>query len=351
MSPTAARSPVPRAARQADSDGELNIPPGLLGCVWLVLVVLTILEAAKELFGLSGPQALYETWFHNGVIVVAAALVLLRAAHERRARRAWLAIGLAMVSWGIGSVSWSIVYGTNPHPPYPTFADIFWLLWYPLVGVGIASLIRLRVHRFVLHRWLDGLALILLVLAAGVALVLQRDADHVAHGVLAMTVGFSYPVLDVLLIGAVLGVYGVLGWHPDRVWALLGLGIVATAVADATFAVQQAQGRTGDRRYDFVWTLGALLISYAAWVRAPREPGGAEQVFGLRAVALPLLAQALAAGIQIYAFILPINETERLITVVVLAIAAVQIFLARPRPASDASGRGAEAAGETRDHA
>lgn len=351
MSPLAAGSSSPRAGRRVDPDGELYAPPALLGCVWLALAVLTILEASKEVFGLGGPQALYETWFHNGVIIAAAALVLWRAAYEPRARTAWLAIGLAMVSWCIGSVSWSIVYGASTHPPYPTFADIFWLLWYPLVGVGVANLIRLRVHRFVLHRWLDGVALILLVLAAGAALVLRRDPAHLAHGAFAIIVGYSYPVLDVLLVGAILGVYGLLGWRPDRVWAVLGLGILATALVDATFAVQQAQGLAGDRRYDFVWTVGAVLISYAAWVRAPRPSGEAEQVYGLRAVALPLLAQALAAGIQIYAFIRPINETERLVTVVVLAVSAVQIFLTRPHPATDAPGHGAEAVDQSRHQA
>jgi hypothetical protein len=327
-----------RSASQVDPDGELSAAPALLIYAWVVLGILVALEAAKELFGISGPPSLYEAWFPDTVIAVAGILVLVRAGYEPRARRAWLVIGLALLSWCIANVSWSLVYGTRPRPPYPTFADGLWLLWYPLLAAGIIYLIRLRVHRFVLHRWLDGLAVILLVLAAGVVLVIQPDFHNLSGGALATTIGFSYPVLDVLLIGAILGVVGLLGWRPDRVWLLLGLGILATAIADATFAVQQARGHVPNSRYAFVWALGALLIAYAAWVRAPGPPGEVEHVVGLRAVALPLIANALAIGIQIYAFLRPVNETERLITVVVLVVSSVQIFLTRPRPATVASG-------------
>jgi hypothetical protein len=313
----------------------------LLVYAWVVLGILVALEAAKELLGISGPPSLYEAWFPDTVIAVAGVLVLVRATREPRARSAWLVIGLALLSWCISNVSWSLVYGARPRPPYPTFADGLWLLWYPLVAAGIIFLIRLRVHPFVLHRWLDGLAVILVVLAAGVVLAIQPHAHDLSGGALATTVGFSYPALDVLLIGAILGVYGLLGWRPDRVWLFLGLGILATAIADATFAMQQAKGAVPSDRYAFVWALGAVLIAYAAWVRAPGPPGEVEQVVGLRAVALPLIANALAIGIQIYAFFRPVNETERLITVLVLVVSSVQIFLTRPRaPASQLSGHG-----------
>jgi hypothetical protein len=304
------------------------------------LGILVALEAVREIFGVGGPSSLYETGFHDAVIAAAGALVLLRAAHEPIARSAWLVIGLAIVSWCIGDLSWSLVYGPRPRAPYPTFADGLWLLWYPLVAAGIIYLIRSRVHRFVFHRWLDGLALVLLVLAAGVVLVIKPDAHDLSGGALAMTVGFGYPVLDVLLIGAIIGVFGQLGWRPDPVWLFLGLGILATAAADVTYAVEQARGVVPSDRYAFVWALGAALIAYAAWVRAPAPPEEVEHLVGLRAVALPLIANALAIGIQIYAFLRPVNETERLITVLVLVVSSVQIFLTRPRAATDASGHG-----------
>jgi diguanylate cyclase len=144
-------------------------------------------------------------------------------------------------------------------------------------------------------------------------------------------IDFSYPVLDVLLIGAVIGVFGILGWRPDRVWILLGVGLLVMGAADAAFAIQQAHGIADGGHYDFVWTLGALLIAYAAWVRAPDVVNGGEAAVGLRVVALALLANALAIAIQIYAFFGEIGRSERIVTAAVLLVSSVQIVLARPR--------------------
>ena len=165
-----------------------------------------------------------------------------------------------------------MAYGGQAHVPYPSFADVLWVAWYPLVGLGIYYLIRVRVPQFELHRWMDGIAVTLLVLAAGFALVIQPATAHKTVGSLAAVVAFGYPVLDVLLIGAILGVYGLLGWRPDTMWLLIGLAIVSTSVADAVFAVQEAEARAvvSANSYNFIWTAGALLLALAAWAGRPR---------------------------------------------------------------------------------
>jgi hypothetical protein len=326
------RRSAPRLGdRRVDADGELITNPPGLGYVWAVLALLTALEAANELFGIGGPRELYEVWLHDLVLAAAAALVLARAVYAPSTRKAWAAFGTAMVIWCLGSVAWSIVYGGRAHPPYPTFADILWLLWYPLMAVGIVYLIRFRVRRFELHRWMDGMAVTLLVLVAGFALVVQPAADQTSQGLLATIVDFSYPVLDVILIGAVLGVYGLLGWRPDGMWVLIGLGIVTTSIADAAFAVQEARGVADSGHYDFVWTVGALLIAAAAWIRTPDDAAGDERVTGMRAIALALVAEALAIGIQVYALFHEVGKSERVVTIVVLLVASAQIVLTRPR--------------------
>jgi hypothetical protein len=323
-------SSEPRAGDRADEEGELYASPSWLSLVWLVLVVLTCLEAVNEIFGIGGPSSLYELWFHDAILAVASVLILARAAYEPKARRAWLAFGLAMTCWSVGTIGWSIVYGSQASPPYPTFADVFWLAWYPLMFVGIAALIHVRVRNFELHRWMDGIAVVLVVLVAGFAFVVQPVAEQSHQGALATVVDFSYPVLDIVLIGTILGVYGLVGWRPDRMWLLIGVGTLMTTIADAAFAVQEARG-VADYHYDFVWTLGALALAYAAWVRVPADRRPLERVTGLRAVALPLLAQALAIGIQISAFFRPENESQEVVTLLVLVVASVQIILTRPR--------------------
>ena len=223
-----------------------------------------------------------------------------------------------MLLWSIGNIGWSIVYGGRADVPYPSFTDILWLLWYPLVAMGVALLIGVHVERFELHRWMDGVTVALLVLAGGFAIVIEPVAHQTVEGVSATVVDFSYPVLDLLLMGSILGVYGLLGWRPDAMWILLGFGVLATTAADAAFAVQKAHGLTDNRPYDFVWTVGAVLIACAAWITSSSAGRSRAEVTGMRAIALLLVAQALAAGIQLYALFGELGKSERIVTLIVL---------------------------------
>jgi hypothetical protein len=315
----------------ADEFGELHERPLWVVVAWSVLAGLAVTEAMREVAGLPGPDSLYEQWIHDGVLVGATVLVLARAAVESTARRAWLAFGVGMALWAAGTVAWSVVYGSRSTVPYPTFADVLWLAWYPLTALGVVELIRLRFDRFEWHRWMDGIAVVLMALAFGFALVIEPAAHETTQRTVATVVDFSYPVLDVLLTGTVLGVYALLGWRPDGMWVLIGLGVLAMTGADAAFAVQEARGVANDSSYAFVWTFGALALALAAWARTPDAPAGTEAVTGLRAVALPLVAQALAIGVQIYALVHEVGKSERVVTILVLVIASVQIVLTRPR--------------------
>ncbi len=248
-----------------DSEGELLDAPAGLRYVWIVLIAMTALEAGNELGWIGGPASLFQLWIHDSVLAAAAVLMLARASFEPTARRAWLAFGSATAVWCVGSIAWSIAYGSEAHPPYPTFADVFWLLWYPLTVAGIVLLIRVRFRQFELHRWMDGVAVVMIVLVAGFALVVQPVAEESSLGWLATIVDFSYPVLDVLLFGAVLGIYGLLGWKPDAMWILIGFGIVAMTSADAAFAVQEARGVV-----EAVTTTSSGRLAPCSW---PTPPG------------------------------------------------------------------------------
>jgi hypothetical protein len=114
-------------------------------------------------------------------------------------------------------------------------------------------------------------------------------------------------------------------------WVLLGVGLTVLAVGDAVYSVQildHAYHLGGE--FDVTWAAGTLLIAFAAW---EPHPGRLEvrPVTGWRAIALPVAAQLFAIGIQIYAFFDELARSERVLTVLVLIIAVVQIVIARPR--------------------
>lgn len=321
---------APSAAVTAGTTPEMAAAHRHSRYLWLLLIALVGAEAAHELFGLPGPSTLYESWIHSSLIFAAALICLARAVRERSDRAAWLALGVGMVCWGAGTALWHLLYDGEAHPPYPSPADVLWLLWYPLTALGIALLIRTRVRHFELHRWMDGIAVMLLVLAAAFPITLQPVDQYLHRSPLAATVDISYPVLDTLLLGAILGTFGLMAWRPGRVWLLLGFGCLIMALADVAFAVEQARGIASDNRYDFIWAAGALCIAYAASVMPDAyEP---RQLFGLKAIALPLAAQLFAVVLQVCIVLFPSfdTETHRIVVLVVLIIASVQLVLARP---------------------
>jgi len=304
--------------------------PRWLGFVWVVLCALALLEGLHELTGF-GSHELLDNWLHVVVIAASGALCLLRAWQEPRGRAAWAAFGAALAAWAFGDVLWAALYDGDPDPPYPSVGDVFWLAWYPLVAFAIGALIRTRIEGFELHRWLDGLALVLIVIIPGFVFVLDPVAEKAHEGTLATIVDFSYPILDVVLLGALLGVYGVLAWRPGRMWLVLGLGLACITISDIISAVQQERGEiSGD--FMVSWTVGALLVAYAAWLSHTHHE---VDVFGWRAIALAVAAQALAAAIQIYGLFGEIGESERVVTLAILAIATTQIIMSRPRKPED----------------
>jgi hypothetical protein len=336
---TAARRAGGGLARErppaADQAPALRIDaPGWARFAIGMLATLLALEIAHDLLGLPGPGSLYDVWFDTAVVSGSAGLCLARAWREPIHRGAWSAIGAGMLSWAAGSILWELQYSGVVHPPYPTLSDVLWLLWYPFTAVGLGLLIKERVPRFQLHAWMDGLVVALLVIAAALPLTLHPVEQYFGNYELAGLADISYPLLDTLLLGALLGTFGLLGWRPDSAWILIASACVVMTVADAAFAVQQARGVADQEHYGFFWSAGALMIAWAAWVpgvhrHTPR------QLYGWSAIALPLFAQLLAVVLQLGIVLFPSfdTETHKVTVLVVLVVATVQLIVARPRAA------------------
>jgi hypothetical protein len=306
------------------------------------MAVLVALYAAHQGVGLGGRgvDGLFDYWINDGLLWCAALACVGGALHESRSRAAWLLVALALASWAIGDTIWSIRFGSAAAPPPTSISDVFWLAWYPLIVAALALLVRERVPGFELHRWIDGVAVMLLVATPWVALFLQPVAEHSSASGLAIVLDFAYPLGDALLVGAVLGVFALMGWRPGRMWLALGVALTVTGVADAISSVQ-ALAHSHDRGvYDAAWAGAAILVAYAAW---QPYPGRLErrEVTGWSAIALAIAAQALGASIQTYAIFDEIPTSERILTVAVLIIAMIQIVVSRPRRRSDSPARDA----------
>jgi hypothetical protein len=304
-----------------------------LGLIWPVLAVLVAAYAAHEDLGLggAGTNEFFSSWLNDALLWASAALCLVGALRVRRGRGAWVLAALALASWAIGDTIWSVRFGPSGATPLTSISDVFWLAWYPLILAALVVLVRDRIAAFELDRWIDGVAVMLLVTIPWVAVFLAPVDAHAHVSALADVVDFAYPIGNAVVFGATLGVYALMGWRPGRMWLLLGVGLGAMGIADAIYVVQ-ALDHSGHplATYDAAWAAGALLIAYASWQPHPGRLRP-KRVFGWPAIILPLTAQALAVGVQLYGLFHELPRSERALTLVVLLIAMVQIVVSRPR--------------------
>jgi hypothetical protein len=312
--------------------------PRFVRVLFVVLVVVVVGLAVHGLVGIGGDGI--HTWLDEVVSCtaewLAALLCAIGAWRSQRTRGAWMLVALAIALWALGDTIWAI--RGNPDAS-ATISDVMWLAWYPLMVAALVLLVRDRVPRFELHRWIDGLIVMLVVITPWVALFLEPAAQHSNNSSVVDVVDFAYPLGDAILVGATLGVLALMGWRSAPMWTALLIAFTALGIADAIYSVD-ALGHTysSDTVFDAMWLGGMVLIAYAAWLP---HPGRLEpvEVYGWKAIALPLAAQCFALGLQVYGLFDHIPLGERVLTIVVLFIAIVQIVVSRPRaPARDDGG-------------
>ena len=173
----------------------------------------------------------------------------------------------------------------------------------------------------------------LIVATPWAALFLEPAAQHSGVSVAAEAVDFAYPLGDVVIVGATLGVLALMGWRAGAMWTALCVGFASLGIADAIYSVDAlGHSYSTETSFDALWLAGVMLVAYAAWLPHPGKLDPV-RVTGWKAVALPLAAQTFAVLLQIYGLFFYVPPAERILTIVVLLIAIVQIVVTRPRDA------------------
>ena len=340
------------AAKATDASGSETLTSEWMSApvrfALLVLLWIVTFDALHEIFGLAdsgapfyppslgtagsaaGYSNLIDSYFYDLVATGAGILMLVHGLSDR-SERGWVLLALGTFSWVVGDilVDLSIGLDLGGAAKGVMASDVFWLAWYPLAAGGLMMLVRARFTDFDFARWVDGIALALVIATPGVALALQPAVDE-SHGkLLAQIVNIAYPAGDILLLGATIGVIALTGWRPGRSWYLLSLGLSVWVVADAIYVVEKTKGTYVSGVYDYLWPTGLLIMAYAAW--QPRSAYSARQLFGWKAVLLPIACQIFALGTQVWGLVSHIGESERIMTIAVLTVVIVQLYLSRPR--------------------
>lgn len=271
------------------------LSPNLLlkaSAVALGLSLLTLAAFLLHVLAGVAPRAdeLFDHVVYNAVTATAAIALLLRAAARRQDRAAWLAIGVGLLSWSAGDAYYVFVLADLPDPPSPSPADPLYLAFYPCCYLGLGLLARRRLSGLAPSAWLDGLVTGLGA-ACVAAAVLVGPIVTVTGGTPASVVtNLMYPVGDLTLLAVSVVIVGATGWRPGRLWTLVAVSLVVTAVADAVYLHRAAEGSYVEGTWlDTLWPAASVLLALAAWApvpRASRRPADAGRLLAVPAAAV-----------------------------------------------------------------
>ena len=291
-----------------------------LKIAWAACVACLLPSLAHDTLDVwTGPVLLRDVAY-CAVIVIAAALCLVRGAITAQERVSWLAIGGGIGLYAGGWVVDFFVYDGSGS--MPSLAHGLWLGAYLGFYPGIVLLGRERFARRGLGMWLDGLLGALAIAAACAATVLHGSLSHLDAGGGVAAIGAAYPVADVALLTFLATMYASTTWRPSRSSAALLVGLVVLAGADTLYAIDSAGGGwfAGDS-YDPLWAVAMLLLAASAWLPARRATLQRDTRRGLL---FPSAFAAVAVAVLVY------GQTTRLnIAPVILAVLALVTVMVR----------------------
>jgi hypothetical protein len=307
--------------------------PAILAALLLVGLVV---EATHQIAaGDDAPDLpIIDDWLHDALILASSAICAWGATRRRPgpSRAAWWCFAAALFLFAVAEITWGALYADGSPVPTPNPTDVLYLATYPFFMAGLVLMVRARVADVPWHRWLDGLVVVLIVATPGVALVILPVVQNSPVDPLGLLVTIAYPLGDVLLVGALLGTLPLMSWRLGGSWPWVAVGLVCLTAADSIYSLSATQAVSHEGPYDFLWSAGSLAFAVGA-SRLPSRPRASREITGWPAVALPLGAQLFAIATQIYGYVHELPAAERLLTVGVLTIGAVQTIVSRPRPA------------------
>jgi GGDEF domain-containing protein len=127
--------------------------------------------------------------------------------------------------------------------------------------------------------------------------IFQPALDQTGATTARTVVTLSYPLLDIILMGAVLAVFALSGFQPGRSWIVLAAGLTLFAGVDSVWAVASPTGYASDL-LTAGWPAAHFLVAAAAWISVGevRRVGSDDWRTALLPQAVVLLTIAIQLG-------------------------------------------------------
>lgn len=239
-------------------------------------MVVALIIAIINIFAIGGDAFIYalnsSLSFPLALInVIAAASIWRPMSADNRNRFLWSGMLAGWGFWALAELIWAVYSILGQEVPFPSIADLFWILGYIPMGVGLISRIRAvptkptrAQNRFILA---VSAVTILVTLFAIIIPILK---DFYAQSVIQSIVSLLYPLFDLVILTIVWRLFftyeeGDYGFG----WRLLTLGFILNTASDFTFIYAEWNGLYyPDMQANFISRVVSDLtydISYLAW--------------------------------------------------------------------------------------
>lgn len=229
----------------------------------IVLIRLALLAFAKDteaflliddiLFiiasGLASAGLLYAAWRSEG-----------------RSKSAWKALAAAQIAYTLGEVVYTVMEVGFHTYLFPSLADVFYLLFYPLFAIGIILLPKVPLSQ---REWLKilldaGITIIAATSVFWVFLISPAIASN-SGKTLELAVSVAYPVMDLVLFFALMElIFRRFGSTGRITLIFLASSMAVSIITDALFTVQTDQeAYVSGSLLDTGWLVSTMLLGLA----------------------------------------------------------------------------------------
>ena len=282
--------------RGADSRSARRLSVIGLSCAFATFVAL----AVQLRTGFGGPQvaSIFTNWVYDAVGILAGLTCLVRGLRGGGgAGWVWIAVGI--FAWTFGDIYYTIALQGLASQPFPSLADLGYLGFYIPVFIGLGLLVRSSVVDFDGFVWVDGLIAGFTVCALATGLVLGPVWRTSTGSLAAIATNLAYPAGDALLLALVFCAFGLSGWRLNRMWLIVGSGLVIFGVADSVYLVEVAHGTYEYGGWlDLGWPAGFVLIAAASLASPVRRVRG--RLDGMALVLAPVGMALVCLGIEVW---------------------------------------------------
>lgn len=179
----------------------------------------------------------------------------------------WMLTAFAILSWAFADISWLVLEVFLKVEPYPSFADFFYLAYYPF------SIIAVMHYPFTKNRWSEQVKLLLdlaiVIISATLIFWIFLISPVLFKGddLLTFLISMAYPVMDLVLLWALI----ILMARPyqDRnliPFLFLGLSIGLQIFSDVVYSIQvNLDTYTSGNLLDLGWQCGSFLYGIAGY--------------------------------------------------------------------------------------